>query len=239
LLGAGANSLQQNKWVYIEFKVTVSPTAGAVELRVNKTVQFSGSGLVTQVTGNSTINTVGLYNDGGGLSSPPTWDFDNIVAIETTGGRYTDFIGPADIGLLRVNGDGFTVQSTPTAATNWQSVNGKYPNVDSSYSSFPSSGELSLFQFEDLVRSNGAIFAAALRADVRKLKGGVRQMQLVTRPGTSDGIVGNTNFTNTEIFYITESPLYHSALYESNPGYGGTWTVEGINYLQGGKVRIS
>jgi hypothetical protein len=238
LLGQSINTLTEGTWAHIEFKVTVSAVAGSCELRVNGKLEFSGSSLITQITNNAWVDTLGLYNDGGAVSFTPIWDYDSIYLIETTSGRFTDFIGPVDIGALLVNGDGAVNQTQYTQATNYQSVDGQYPNLDVEYLLYDT-GQLSLFNFQDLLSSKGAIFAVAMRGSMRKRKGGVRQMQMVARPGTADGAPGSINYPYSALNYMTETPLYHSVIYESNPGYGGTWTVAGVNLLQGVAQRIS
>lgn len=88
---------------FIELKVTVSDTVGAVELRVNGVQVLALSGVDTRNGGNASINGLAI---GGSVATNVTTYFDDLYVCDTTGTENNDFLGDVRIEPFFPSGPG-------------------------------------------------------------------------------------------------------------------------------------
>lgn len=112
LLGSSAAGvLTVGNYNYIEAKVTISDTAGAVELRVNGVAALTLSGIDTRNAGNGTVDGVMF---GGSVGVNVNMYFDDLYICDTSGAHNNDFLGDVRIEPFFPSADGTHADFTPS-----------------------------------------------------------------------------------------------------------------------------
>lgn len=119
LLGSTATGVISTAgYQYIEAKVTIDDTAGAVELRVNGVTVLSLTGIDTRNAGNASCNSVRV---GGTFGSNVVGYVDDLYICDASGSINNDFLGDIRIDVLAPSGDGthndFTASASVADAT--------------------------------------------------------------------------------------------------------------------------
>ena len=84
-IATGTQVITTSAWNYYEIKLTVHPSAGSFEVRVNGVVQMSGSGVNTRVTANNQVNQYGFSHYGGGGNQPGAMDLFTMADLAGSG----------------------------------------------------------------------------------------------------------------------------------------------------------
>lgn len=103
---AAGRAIAQNIWSYVEWRVTIHPSAGAFEVRVDGEVWLSATGQNTRATAISLVDSLVLgasYYPGGGGT---VVDTDDLYICDTTGSANTDFLGDVRVQTLRPSASG-------------------------------------------------------------------------------------------------------------------------------------
>ena len=235
LLGLSTTVVTPSKFYYIELNATISHSDGIVILRVGGTTELSLTNQNTQLSGVLRVN---IVNFGATNRSDSHGDF-HIDDVVITNGA---ILGPQKIDVIRPNGGvagNMDMTVVGGAGSHYQAINDTTPDSDTSYL-YSASSQISgtvLSEYEDIANvTGGAVHAIAVHTYVRKEYGNTRAFQTALRPGTHDGALGNVIYYNDPLYAETEY-AYHSSLYDTNPGTGGTWTVGSINALKAGFKR--
>lgn len=236
LLGSAATVFEPGQWHYLELSATISDTAGSYDLRIDNISELSSVGSAdTQVSANQRVNILSL---GDPNNNPEQMHYDDLYITDG------NLLGPVKVDVLRPNGGvpGFMEMSVVGAGSHYQALFDTTPDGDTSYvySPFNMPGSVQFSEFEDMGDvTGGAIFAAAVRTYVRKEYGNTRGFQTGVYPGTADSASGTMQFyATTNPHYVEAEFAYHSDIYNTNPGTGGTWTVPSIKELRAGFRRI-
>jgi hypothetical protein len=116
LLAQSSNSVITGVWYRIEFKFTIDPSAGVIEVRVNGTstgwIPSTGS-LNTRASANSTANMIQIGYDQN--STPAGYNFNDYVITDTNSPN-ANFLGDKRC-FLRMPSSDSSVQWTPTFAS--------------------------------------------------------------------------------------------------------------------------
>lgn len=229
-LGTSSKSLEGNKFYYVEIQATISNTAGSYNLYINGTSEVSDSPLDTQISSNARVNLLGLGHESNELTA---FHYDDLYVTDGT------VLGPTSIDVLKPNGGvpGFmNMVIVGGAGSAYQAISDITPDGDTSYLYNPSGRGTNVHfsEFENIRdTTGGAIFAAAVRTYARKEYGNTRGFFTGMYPGTADGAPGSLQYYSGA-HYMEIEYAYHSDIYNTNPGTGGTWTVASINALKAG-----
>ena len=157
VLGTSTSILSGNTWYWIEVKVTIDPTAGVAEVRVNgiSTGWITLSGQNTRASANSYFNQVALPGS--------TATYDSFHVWDTTGTINNTYIGEHAISTLFPNGAGTHTDWTKSGGTaNFSRVNENPADDDTSYNFSNTPGNIDSYAFGDLVPTAGSVAAVAI-----------------------------------------------------------------------------
>lgn len=217
-----SSALAANQWNYIELKAVIHDTTGIVVVRINGTETLNLTGQDTRNAGTGIIDRLSH-----GANSSGTWnaDYDDYYVVGLTGGTATDFLGDVRISAQRPGGAGASTVWTPSAGSNYQTVDETIANGDTDYVSSGTVGAKDTYAFAD-VAGTGDIKGLQVNVQARKSDAGLRQIAPVYRPTTTD-TDGNT------ITLSTSHALYRE-IKETNPDTGLPWTLSELNAAEFG-----
>ena len=234
ILGLSSTVLTALKFYYIEFNATISNSTGVIQLRIGGASELNLTLQDTQMSSNARVNMVSFGE----------------MTINTSGAMHIDdvvitngaLLGPQKIDVIRPNGGvpGYMqMEVVGGAGSHYQAINEITPDSDTShlYSQSAWRGSVVFSEYENIAEATGgAIPAIAVHTFTRKEYGNTRGFSNALFPGTVDGASGSLQYYNDPL-YIETDYAYHSDIYETNPGTGGTWSVGSINALKAGFKR--
>ncbi len=223
-----------DQWFYFEVKMSISDTAGIVEVRINTVVVLS---LTAQDTHNGTpifgqafgFDTIRLSTSTGASRGK----IDDFYALTMDGAVNDDYLGNVKARAQQPVADSlpldFSIGGTSPALTNWQSELNSALN-DTSYVYSPTAGDRDLYEL-------GAIANAPVIYGVQ-LRGCYRQDDATQRVARN---TLQTNLVDSEgqDHYLNQTFTFYRDLWELNPDTGVGWTGTEINALLiGPKVQV-
>lgn len=227
-LGVAAAALPLAQWNYIELRVFIDNTAGAVELRVNGIVEFSLTGIDTQF--DSTLDSataVGLHS----VNQSLVHYFDDVYirtsnqASAETGG----FFGDVKIKPYYPDADGTYAQMTPsTGTTHYTLVDEANPST-TDYVSSSTAGQKDSWSFQP-VSETGSVKAVQLSVYASKDDAGFRSIDLFTKSGATEDFAASQTLSTTN--------KYRTKVWDNDPNTGSSWSQANVNAAEFG-VRIS
>lgn len=226
VLATSTQALPTGAYQYLEFKATVSDTAGSYELRVNGQTWLSASGIDTQASAAAVINQLLL-----GQWAPPTGSgtiyYDDVYICDDQGATNNDFLGDVKIEAIYPTADGANTGLTPLSGTDhFAMVNQNPPDGDTTYNSSATLGAKDTYGFSDIPVNGDSILGVQVLADCRKENAGARGVKLLTRPGTTDH--------ESPVGPVSVDYGYQSHLWETNPDTGAAWTEGEVNAAEFG-----
>lgn len=234
LLGmSGAIAAALGEWFYVEAKVTVSDSVGAVELRNYGNTILSLSGIDTRNGG--AVGTIDCVEVG-----PAAKHGDDFYILDTSGATNNDFLAtaPPSATTPRVidplpSAAGDSTQWTPHgAASNWDCVNDDSVDDDSSYVSSSTVGQLDLYQMSNLPSLSGA----SVRGVLQWMR--ARKDDATTRAVAQAMKSGATTSLDSDMVLSTSYANRYRIL-ETDPNTSAPWTEAAVNAVQGGqKVTV-
>jgi hypothetical protein len=211
-----------NIWQYVEVYGVISPTDGAVTVRVNETIVLS---LVSDNTCAGSASTGIDQIDFGNTM------VDDFYICDNSGASLNNFLGNTRVPAQTPNGYGSSTQWTPTgsASYNWQLASNPYMD-DTSYVSCGTPGDIDLYTLSPVANAP-QILAVQSIVVARQDDSGQRQIKSVIESGTAQatGAVVNTN----------GSYAAHADIFISDPNTGSSWTYEAVNALQVGAELVT
>lgn len=219
-------------FVHIEFRGTIDPAAGVVEVRVNGTPVINASGLNTRNSANSTWNVASIgatnyVNFSAALSA----DFDDLYVLDGSGpAPLNTFLGDCRVDPRVPTGAGATTGWTPSTAPNWSCVDDAAPNDDTDYVS-TTAPATDTYALQDAPVAGGTIYGVQLLWNSKKLDAGACSVAPVVRHGTTDyaGTAQNPGTTYA----------YGRQVYPTNPGTSAAWTESDFNAAEFGLQRTA
>ena len=221
----GTTRFTTGGWNYVEAKIVFHGSTGTVELRVNglPTAELSATG----------------RNTGAGVSGfnlrnywPPSSYFDDIYFCDTTGpAPNNDFLGDIRVEYLVPTGAGAKTNFTPSAATNWQTVDEAGGASDADYNSDNVPGAMDLFAMSNL-SGNGLVFGVQPSVRAWKSDAGFRTVKAVAF--MSNGTGETARYYPSLKFAVGDSPAFSTRLMSLSPDTNVAWTVAEVNALQFG-----
>jgi hypothetical protein len=230
ILASSFGTLSQESWSYIEFKLTVHDTTGALEMRINGETVMSETNLDTRNAGNGTLGMVRFRVPDGNNSTSDMCVMDDLYVLDTTGGApNNDFLGPIKVEEIHPDGVGDSNQFTPSAGSNWQNVDDATANDgDTTYNESSTAAHLDLFTCEDLSTITGTGTIYGVRVDVIGRVTDTNPKTLIPKckSSTTEGTGTSQGFADDEVFLGTTS------LFEQDPNAAAAWTVTTVNAMQ-------
>jgi hypothetical protein len=226
-LATGSFQPIANMWYYVEFKATIHPTSGSVELRINGQTIASATNVNTR---NSTANQITKITYGAFIFS---WDgirLDDLYINDGTGTSNNDFLGDVRVIGLFPNASGTYTQWSGSATPNWANVDEVPPNNDTDYNFTATVGNKDSYNLTDITIS-GTVIGVQVGGRFRKDDAGSATVRLFTLLGA------NVSNEATEIVLDT----YKDYLYvpRTLDPAGNAWTVANVNALEVGIERMS
>lgn len=220
--------LSPDTYNYLEWLVTIHPTAGVSTLRSNGVVIATVSGANTRSTANSFASAIQMgVITANATANMGNSDADDLYICDGTGSApHNTFLGDCRIDTLFPNAEGSTQQWTPSAAAAHSTlVDEATPNTtDYVSSSTPTHREL--FGLQDLSVVTGTIYGVQLGLAVLKSDAGTRLLKGVIRSGASEA-VGSTVALGTSQTYMVQ-------VQTTDPATGMVWTDTAVNSVEVG-----
>jgi len=218
------------QWTYIETKVTISPTAGLVECRINgnATPVISSSGLNTQATANTWVS-------GFNFGWPVVGYFDDWYMLDTTGASPLN----SYLGNVQVKGDKPNNNSavggrnawSPTNPTNVNYTNvGNIPANTSEYDFDSNVGDYDMFRFPPLTAAT--VFFLNEWAMLSLDSAGTRTVELDCYSNGTDAVSAAVTPPGAG------SPGYFNYPFVVDPHTGSAWTVSNAEVAELG-VKVA
>jgi hypothetical protein len=212
---------------YIEVKVTLNDTTGAVVIRVDETPVLSLTGVDTKNGGTKTVfDSFGIQGMTGS-----TW-FDDIYACNGAGSTNNDFLGAVRIEALHPNANGNSSGMTNSAGNstnNYTYVDDAFPIADTTdYVDGVTTGDKDTYTFADSAQPAGnSVKAVVVYASAQKTDAGARGLSLVARSGGTEATAAAATALVNGVYHLVWG------VFETKPG-GGSWTVSDYNAAEFG-----
>jgi len=222
LLGTSSgHTLQNNTWYYIEIKVTIHDSAGAITIIINGVERLALTDKDTKTGSNAYVGRVHIL----GVNGAAVY-YDDIYLCDDTGGREDDFLGDVRVDPLRADGVGNTTQFAPSAGSNYQNVDEITVDNDVTYND-GDLGEKDTYAVQSLPSPSGTtIYGVKNQMCVRKTDVGDRSVKLITRAGGTD-YQGGTKV-------LTDTYQQVAELYVDNPADSLAWEDADIDSMEVG-----
>jgi hypothetical protein len=226
LLGTSASAPPLNTWVYMEIKVTVDPSAGVVQLKING-VDF------LNLTGQNTRNTANTHQNSFSLTgSEGFWAWDDMYWLNTDGSAPdNDFLGECEVlELVPETGNGTHADSTPsTGSDRGANVREATPSA-ATYNAIATPGDEDTYNYP-APGSTGTIIGVQVASLLLKSDGGVCSARNITRISGTD-------------YYGVEQPVsqtmgWRTDVSRVSPASGVAYTEAELAAAEFGVERVS
>jgi hypothetical protein len=216
-------------WQFVEVKLTVGTTTGAVQIQINGGLVLNLTGINTQGLAASTcanITYISTLAIAGGASGTLLWD-DLYICDTTTGpGTYpcNDFLGDCRVLTLFPTANGSVIDFATTAASNFQAVNSFNPDSNTIFNSSETVNDEDLFTITPGLTVNNEILGVRNMSMVRNSDAGSRSVATEIKSGATT-VVGSSAFLGATRQYITNQMAV-------NPVTSASWTFSEVNALE-------
>lgn len=224
---ASIDPIPQEAWTYIEGRVVIHASSGAVELRVNgsETPALNLSGVDTENYAGEGITQVcvGLYEDNNSFRGRCT-DF----CVWTEGGEApTGWIGECQVDTLLPTGAGSSTDFTASAGSNYQCVDEVPNNLGTDYVESSTDGDVDLYAMADLAEEPATIHAVAVAVSAAKTDAGSGSIKSVMKSGA-------TTAESDALALSNGSYLRNVYARGVDPNTSSAWTASAVNALEAG-----
>jgi hypothetical protein len=228
--GTGTTSLFVGTIYFIEMKVVINDTTGAVTVKLNNVAEapITSTNVDTKNGATSTVDRIQFTNP---AFSPYNLDYDDFSVLDGAGAApNNDFIGDTKVITKFPSGAGATTNFTPSAGSNFQNVDEAAPDGDSTYNTSSTAGHIDLFTFPALGLV-GTVFGVRTLSLVRKDDAGSRTMRGKVRSG-------GVNFNGASVS-VPSTYIHLSDMWETDPNTAAAWTVANVDSAQVGYELVS
>lgn len=233
LLGTTNQPVTAGVYDYWEFAFTINSSTGSVQIRKNGVTALNVSGVNTQVTGNSSANTILLGRTYGPLTwiSSATCRYDDIYILDGTGSPNA-FIGDVHFLALVPTADGAVTDWLPVgAANNFQCVREIPPDDDTTYVESNTPTDVDVYPVTLLPVTPSTVPLVQINLYARKDAAGVRTIQPEILQGGVYYPVGSAVSLGTVY-------TYQRTLLPLDP-VGSPWTAATVNADEFGMKEVS
>lgn len=227
---AAAATLTSNVWSFVEFDVTIDPSAGVVSIWAEGVQVVNSTGLNTRNSSNSQATLFRLGADSGSAAGGFYVVFDDFYLLDTTGpAPWNTLLGDVRVQTIFPSGAGSSTQFTPDTGSNYARVGTE--DDDTSYVKSNTAGQKDLYALDDLGLS-GNVLGACHVTRWRKDDPGARGVRQIQKSGSTT--------TNEATTPLIGSSYYNAAsTYTLNPATGSAYTAAEIDALQTGVEIVS
>jgi len=225
-IGSGTQVFSSNTWYYVEVRVSIHDTPGAIEVRVNGVVDLLLTGIDTKA--NATLD-VAEYLHLRALATATYWD-DLYVRTEASSTEVTGgFLGDIKVKPYYPNADGtYTAMTCSTGTTHYTLVDETAPNT-TDYVSSSTALQKDSYGFQD-ASETGSIKAVQVGAYCYKADAGFRGAEVFIKSGATE-VFGASQPLSTTGKYVLK-------VFEQDPNTSADWSQTNLNAAEFG-VRIS
>ncbi|HET6380182.1 MAG TPA: hypothetical protein VFH63_03995 [candidate division Zixibacteria bacterium] len=221
----GTTLIGDAEWHYVEIKAIIHDTTGSIEVRLDGSTEITFNG-DTRNGGSGVINRLVVMREAAGFSSGDEIRQHDIYVCDSSGSVANNFLGPVRVGALFPSGSGNSTQWTPSAGSNYQTIDEAAPNGDTDYNESTTPGNIDTVAMGNLPVSAAAIYGIQHLTYARKTDAGARTLRQVIRSG-------GTNFEGPDLT-VLDTYKYFLKTYTLDPATNAAWTESGINALEAG-----
>jgi hypothetical protein len=225
---AAAGTISFATFHYFEIGFLIaSGTGGSVTVKVDQSTVITVAGANTQASGNASWNQVLL--GGGAQTVLATFSWDDFYFCDSNGSRNNTHLGDVRIIGNLPNAVGSTTNMTRVggAASNYQSVNERPTDGDTTYVSNGTVGTLDTYKFASLPANTSQVLAVIGRPVARKDDAGARSITTHARSGGSEADASSSSA-------LTTSYAMYSHIMETNPVTSAAWAPSDVNAAEFG-----
>lgn len=212
------NTILSNTWHYLELGVTISTSAGVVNLNVDGASKLALTGQNTQNSANANAGQLRLAPTNGGQASAMGYQFDDLYIIDSA-----TPIGERRIETLRAASDISKTWTPDTGTTNFSRVNETLVDGDTSYVQGTSIGDRDLYAIGTLSSTPASIDAVNIVSFAEKTDALTRQIFNSVQSAGTDSDGPAINLAGSYGRFDRIIPL--------DPHGGGAWTASRVNGL--------
>lgn len=214
---------------FIELKVVLHDSTGAVTLKVNGITVLSLTGQDTRYsagTGGWTQFVVGRSSGSHNI------DIDDLYVCDGSGAVNNDFLGDVRVDAHFPNAAGTNNASTPsTGGDRSATVDETAPNGDTDYNTLTAAGDKDTYNLEAFKATGSAILGMQVLTSIKKTDAGVGSSTTVVRHSGTD-YDGTTQGLTLGYTYVRD-------VYNVNPGTNAQMLEADFNALEVGPKRVS
>lgn len=238
---ASVPALQQNAWNHLEVKITIHPSAGSVECRLNGVAVIGPTGsLNTRNSSNSWADQVRVGNISLTNIDEADWDWDDIIVWDsqsTDANGFTDvsdFVGDCNLIWVLPTGAGASTQFTPDSGSNYARVQDTTVDDNTSYVESSTINHLDTYTMGNVAANVTTVKSVAVIPYARKTDAGSRGMKSAIRSA------GVNTLHATEVS-LSDSFKYWWQNYGQDPNGGSptNWTPSGVDAIEVGQKVTS
>lgn len=206
-----AGMVPANTFHYVEFKVTLHPTAGSAAIQIDGVPIVSISGVPTSASGTTGDNIrINWLGDGGNI-------IDDLYVLDGSGSRLNDFLGDVSVTAHNVSAAGSSTVWTPSpAGANYARVSG-VPDGDTTGVLSSTIGDKDLYAAPVIPGFVDTIHAVEMLHWMKKDDAGSRAVQTLLK-------AGGTEYPSAQLPLGSTYQVY-SRLFATNPATGLPWTA--------------
>ena len=226
---SAAATIYPNTWYYVECKVRLHGSTGAVYVRVNNRAVLSLTGQNTLASGSAVISGVSIQVQGGYLAAGCY--LADVYIFDSSGSVNNDFIGDCRVDThFPVTPDGAHHDFTPyTGGDNFAMVDDPLANI-TDYNSADTIGMIDTFNMEPLKNPDGEVLAIQTNVHYSKSDTGSCLLAPVLRSGGTD-FVGDDVAPSAASYRFVKTP------YDQNPDGPAAWDETTFNAIEVGYKR--
>lgn len=222
-LAASTETLQADKWYYIEGKITIANSGGTFSARINGQECASYTGDTLYSYSYDKASAIKMY---GMPSAVRVW-YDDLYVCDGTGTSHNDYLGDVRVDTIFPSGTGNSAQFTPNgSANNWENVDETSPDEDVSYNASDTVGQKDSFGFSDLSALSSSVLGVQANLLARKDDAGSRLLRGFTR-------IGGTDYEGSDLS-LADSYANLTQIWTQNPNTAAAWTEAEVNAAEFG-----
>ena len=202
VIATSTSALSLNVWYWVEVKIFIHATTGTFQVKIDDSDWLNETGLDTEKTATTPlINKFSFFSGSSNYSY-----YDDLVWQDDDG----DFLGPSRIETFMPNGEGSTIEWTPSTGTDNSALVDEIPtNDDTDYVSSATVTDLDLYDV-DAISVTDTIHAIGIHTRAKKTDTGARSIESRTKSSTDeqggvDKALSTTYGTFTDVFETTDS----------------------------------
>jgi hypothetical protein len=225
-----SGALAADTWVYIEWKVTISSSAGAS----TNVVSVNGTPVITldaaqntDPAGSGAANRIYLGPVSGGALNGDGYYIDDFYVLANDGTNHTDFLGDSRVVTLYPNGAGASALWSPTGAgSNYAAVNEAQEDGDSTYVATTTVSTTDSYALGDLPYNPASISGVQTVAWAKypSSSGSIELKVVASGVGVLSGTAATLGSSYAAVMWV----------WEENPDGGSDWTTSDVNGMEAG-----